>query len=99
MPQKLQVVPAGIPAPVPAFDSDDLLPIEEVAKRLHKDVAWVREKVRRRCPNAIPCFNIGRTLVFSWVEVSNWIRETGRGVPHAKHHRSRKPKIVQKEAA
>jgi hypothetical protein len=75
---------------------EELVPIEEVAKRLHNTVEWVREKCRRRCPNPIPVFNLGRHLLFNWAEVSSWIRETGRGVPHIKHHRTRR---VQKKAA
>jgi hypothetical protein len=72
------------------FHPADLVPVEEVAKRLHVEVTWIREKVRRRSPNPMPCYNLGRHLLFSWPDVSNWIRETGRGVPHMKHHRTRK---------
>ena len=45
------------------FNPADLLPLEEVARRLHVDVAWVREKVRRRCPNPMPVYNLGRHLL------------------------------------
>jgi excisionase family DNA binding protein len=74
------------------FHPADLLPIEEVAKRLHVEVTYIREKVRRRSPNAMPCYNLGRHLLFSWPDVCAWIRETGRGAPHMKHHRTRKMK-------
>jgi hypothetical protein len=83
---------AQVTTSVPVFNPADLLPIEEVARRLHTNVSWVREKVRRRCPNAIPCYNLGKHLLFSWPDVCTWIRETGRGVPHVKHHRTRKVK-------
>jgi excisionase family DNA binding protein len=71
------------------FRPADLLSIEEVAKRLHVEVSWVREKIRRRSPNPMPCYNLGRHLLFDWQAVSNWIRKTGRGAPHAKHSRRR----------
>ena len=87
------VINAELPA---AFNSEDLLPIEEIARRLCKSmtledgVAWVREKCRRRCPNPIPVYNLGRNLLFDWTQVSEWIRETGRGHAHMKHYRTRK---------
>lgn len=65
---------------------EDLLPIEELAKRLHQTVAWVREKCRRRCPNPIPVYNLGRHLLFDWTQVSEWIRSSPRPV-HASHKR------------
>ena len=74
----------------PAFNPSDLLPIEEVAKRLHSEVSWVREKIRRRCPNPMPVYSLGRHLLFEWSSVCAWIRETGRGQAHMKHHRTRK---------
>jgi hypothetical protein len=71
-----------------AFDpADQFITIEEVARRLHTDVGWVREKIRRRCPNPMPAFNVGKHLLFSWPDVCTWIRETGRGEPHVKHSR------------
>jgi hypothetical protein len=43
--------------PLKSFQPENLLGIEEVARRLRNDVAWVREKVRRRrrigCPYTI----------------------------------------------
>lgn len=75
------------------FNPTDLLPIEEVARRLHTDVAWVREKCRRRCPRPIPVYNLGRHLVFSWSDVCDWIRSTPRPI-HAAHKRRKKTKAV-----
>jgi len=72
--------------------SSPFISIEEVASRLRADVAWVREKCRRRCPNPMPVFNLGRHLVFDWAQVVEWVRATGRGAPHMKHHRARKTK-------
>jgi hypothetical protein len=52
-------------------------------------VAWVREKCRRRCSNPIPVFNLGRHLMFDWIQVSEWIRSSPRPV-HARHRRRKK---------
>jgi hypothetical protein len=76
-------------SPTVEFNPADLLPIEEVARCLHQDVAWVREKCRRRCPNPIPVYNLGRHLLFDWRQVSEWIRNCPRPV-HARHVRRKK---------
>jgi len=76
-------------SPTVEFNPADLLPIEEIARRLHADIAWVREKTRRRCSNAIPVYNLGRHLLFDWLQVSEWIRNTPRPV-HARHVRRKK---------
>jgi hypothetical protein len=79
--------PAVSPAvPGGEFNPDDLLSIEQVAARLRTDVAWVREKIRRRCPNPLPVYNLGRHLLFSWPAVCEWIRNAPRPV-HAAHRR------------
>ena len=87
-------VPA-VSAVVP-FSPGDLVSIEEVARRLHADVPWVREKTRRRCPNPIPVHNLGRHLLFDWVKVSEWIRNSPRPI-HAPHRR--RTKAQMKKAA
>ncbi len=79
-------------SPGPTTPADQFISIEEVSHRLHADVAWVREKIRRRSPNPMPVFNLGRHLVFDWAQVVEWVRTTGRGVAHMKHHRTRKMK-------
>jgi hypothetical protein len=66
--------------------ADQFISIEEVARRLHADVSWVREKVRARCLNAIPVYNLGRHLVFDWPQVVQWVRNSPRPV-HAPHKR------------
>jgi hypothetical protein len=71
------------------FDPANLLSIEEVAARLKTDVPWVREKCCRRCPNPIPVYNVGRHLLFHWVDVCNWIRNSERPI-HAYHRRRKK---------
>ena len=80
------------------FNSEDLLSIGEVARRLHADVAWVREKCRRRCANPIPVYNLGRHLLFNWADVSEWIRNSLRPV-HSAHIRRRKEKKSEEKAA
>lgn len=72
-----------------AFNPSDLLAIDEVARRLHADIEWVRAKVRRRSPNPMPVYNLGRHLLFSWPEVCEWIRHSPRPV-HAPHIRRRR---------
>lgn len=71
------------------FNPADLLSIEEVAARLKTDIGWVREKIRRRCSNPMPVYNLGRHLVFDWQQVSEWIRNCPRPV-HAPHIRREK---------
>src|SRR5712664_3691734 len=78
-------------SPSVGLNPDDLLSIEQVAARLRTDVAWVREKVRRRCPNPIPVFNLGRHLLFSWPAVCEWIRNAPRPI-HAAHRRRKQVK-------
>lgn len=75
-----------------AIPPQDLITIEEMARRLRPDqtpqkgIAWVREKCRRRSPNAIPVYNLGRHLMFDWRQVSAWIQNLSRPV-HAPHRR------------
>lgn len=66
--------------------ADQFISIEEVARRLHADVSWVRAKIRRRSPNPMPVFNLGRHLLFDWVQVVEWVRNSPRPV-HAAHKR------------
>ena len=87
--KKFQVVEQVTPYAQP-FNPSDLLPIDEVARRLHCEISWIREKIRRRCPNPLPVYNLGRHLIFEWSKVCEWIRQSGRGQAHTKHHRARK---------
>lgn len=86
------IQPVAIPPVV-----DQFISLEEVARRLHADVNWVREKIRRRCSNPIPVFNLGRHLLFDWQQVSEWVRNSPRPV-HAAHLRLKKPQAVKKAA-
>jgi hypothetical protein len=78
-------------SPSVGFNPDDLLSIEQVAARLHANVAWVREKIRRRCPHPMPVYNLGRHLVFSWPAICEWIRNAPRPI-HAAHRRRKQVK-------
>jgi len=81
---------AAVPISAP-FSPDDLIAIEELAKRLHNTEAWVREKIRRRCQNPMPVHNLGRHLLFHWPAVCTWIQASPRPV-HMKHVRRKKEK-------
>ena len=86
-PQKnVSVVPAVLFSGTSPLAPDQFISIEEVARRLHAEVPWVREKIRRRCPNPIPVFNLGRHLVFDWAQVVEWVRRSPRPI-HAAHRR------------
>lgn len=85
---------AGSPTPAPLFNPNDLLSIDEVALRLRADVSWVREKIRRRCPNPMPCFNVGRHLLFHWPAVCAWIASSPRPI-HAAHPPRRRKKLAK----
>ena len=96
MKQKNASVPAvAVPISAP-FSPDDLISIEELAKRLHNTEAWVREKIRRRCQNPIPVMNAGRHLLFDWIQVSEWLRNLPR--PTHAHHIRRKKSETKKAA-
>jgi hypothetical protein len=83
------LTPSKVAASSVVIPPENLIPIEELAKRLHQTESWVREKCRRRCPNPIPVYNLGRHLLFNWIEVSEWIRTISRPV-HARHVRRMK---------
>ncbi len=93
--KNVPALPQQIAAPIPP---EDLITIEVMARRLRSDVpeaegvAWVREKCRRRCPNPIPVWNLGRHLLFDWVQVSEWIRNSPRPI-HARHRRRKKTDV------
>jgi len=89
MPRPIAVIQS---TPVVVIPPENLITIEELARRLRPDVspekgiAWVREKCRRRSPNPIPAYNLGRHLMFDWTKVSAWIQGLSRPV-HAPHRR------------
>jgi hypothetical protein len=96
MSNKKNVVAIDAPQAI-SLAPDQFISIEEVARRLRTDVPWVREKIRRRCPNPMPVFNLGRHLVFDWAQVVHWVRNLPRPI-HAAHHRRWKKKPEGKAA-
>jgi hypothetical protein len=62
----------------------NLITKEELARRLRPDdplkkgIQWIREKVRPRSPNPLPCYNLGNHLMFHWPDVCEWIRNSPR---------------------
>jgi len=90
------------PAYIPYSDRNNIMVAEDVARLLRPDLspeaglAWVREKTRRRCSNPMPVRNVGRHLLFDWVLVSDWIRESERPA-HAPH--KRRTRVVPRKAA
>jgi hypothetical protein len=77
-------VPTFVVPATTAIPLENLIPIEELAKRLDQTESWVREKCRHRCSNPIPVYNLGRHLLFDWVLISEWIRNTPRPI-HVRH--------------
>jgi hypothetical protein len=87
--QKNASAVSAVVGPISVPPQAEFISIEEVALRLHADVQWVREKIRRRCPNPMPVFNLGRHLVFDWAQVVEWVRKSPRPI-HAAHRRRAK---------
>jgi hypothetical protein len=81
--------------PTQSQTSTPFLSIEEVAARLRTDVGWVREKIRRRSPNPMPVYNVGRHLLFEWVKIEEWVRNSQR----PKHAAHRRRKVVKTAVA
>lgn len=83
--------------PVNPYSPEDALSIEQVAAWLRpgvsEGIAWVREKIRRRCANPIPVRNMGHALLFSKIEITNWLQNLERP-RHAAHPPRRKKKQI-----
>jgi len=58
-----------------------------------KSAIEVAGPIRRRCPNPIPVYNLGRHLVFDWIKVSEWTRNSPRPI-HASHRRRTRKQIA-----
>jgi len=54
-------------------ESEDLLTVDELAKRLKIKKSWVYAQTRRRDADSIPKLKIGKYLRFEWEAVRNWI--------------------------
>jgi excisionase family DNA binding protein len=53
--------------------NDSLLSVEEVAELFRVPVSWVYEHTRRRSPNRIPGFRLGKYWRFRKSDVLAWI--------------------------
>ena len=53
--------------------SDRLLTVEEVAEMLRTPKSWVYERTRRRAPNRIPGFRLGKYWRFREADVLEWL--------------------------
>jgi excisionase family DNA binding protein len=60
------------PAPR-ALDPDALLSVEEVAELLSVPVSWVYERTRKRSPDRIPGFRLGKYWRFRAADVFAWL--------------------------
>ncbi len=98
--QKSNVTQIDAPKTTTPNEPGDALGIDAVAACLRPDVprekgiAWVREKVRRRCVAQLPCRNLGRALLFSKIEITNWLQKLERPV-HAAHPPRRRKKLAK----
>ena len=64
-----------------ALAADDILTIDEVARRLGVTRRWVYERTRKRSRDPIPHTRFGKkTLRFSWQRISDWWRAHERNV-------------------
>ena len=85
-----QIDAAAKTSAITPYEPTDALGIDAVAAWLRPDVprekgiAWLREKVRRRCASRLPVKNLGRALLFSKIEITNWLQKLERPV-HAAH--------------
>jgi hypothetical protein len=72
--------------------SGELLTPEELAELLKKDVSWVYEKRRPRCPNPIPAMPMGRgSLRFEWARVYQWLQDCASKDAEAVHDKRHAP--------
>lgn len=55
----------------------------EVADWLRVPESWVYEKTRRRCPNPLPCWRIGKYVRFSKYAIQQWLEKQTANMPEA----------------
>ena len=66
----------SLPFTSPVIDPENIITTEILAERLHVDVPWVYEKLRKGRANPLPVFRIGRYLRFDWKAVCAWLQAT-----------------------
>jgi len=54
----------------------EVIDAAELAKRLSLPESWIRDQVRTRAIDPIPCFRFGRYVRFEWLhpELANWLQ-------------------------
>ena len=59
----------------------EVLTSEQFAERLSLPVTWVRDQVRRRAKDPIPCLRLGKYVRFQWgsPELEAWIERRKSG--------------------
>ena len=63
-------------------DAGRLLTVEEVAALLHVPVSWVYGRMRKRSPDCLPAYRLGKYWRFREDEIHAWVANL-RGDPHA----------------
>ena len=53
---------------------DELLTVQELAKRLKVPVGWVYSRTRDTRPGALPRLKVGKYLRFRFEEVIEWLK-------------------------
>jgi excisionase family DNA binding protein len=56
------------------YDPDQLLTVEDVARRLQISPAWVRDHATRKQPR-LPVVRVGKLLRFRREEIEKWIED------------------------
>ena len=96
--QKSNVIQIDAATKTIPYEPADALGIDAVAAWLRpgvprdEGIRWVREKVRRRCVARLPVKNLGRALLFSKIEITDWLQKLERPV-HSAHPPRRRKKL------
>jgi hypothetical protein len=63
-------------APATALEYFEIVDSKELGKRLCLPESWVRDAVRSRCDDPIPCLRFGRYVRFRWQspELTDWLK-------------------------
>jgi excisionase family DNA binding protein len=66
----------------------DVMTLAECAELLRMDEGYVREKIRTRARNPIPCYRPGKYVLFSRAKVLAWLESTSTNNTHGKRVRT-----------
>jgi hypothetical protein len=66
------------PTPPTSFE---LIKADELAQRLNLPASWVRDQVRSRATDPIPCLRFGRYVRFQWghPDLIEWLERRRKG--------------------